>query len=230
MTNQPSSCAWHPALAGVSLLLVDFDGPLVRLLPDPEHLRLTGRLAQWYADRGGEPPSTTDHVQLLRHIHAQHPGLADEAEQLVTDAELAAAAAHSAYPHAVGFLREWQADGGRVAIVSNNAEEAVRRVLTRTSLATNGGWTVHARRAGGIARLKPAPDLLVEAMAAHAASSDVTVMIGDTPSDVRAGSAAGVRTIGATDDAQQAAGLRAAGAAITIRHLIDLSIHDTPGG
>lgn len=230
MTPPPSPPSWHPALAGVSLLLVDFDGPLIRLLPDPNHLRLTERLARWYADRGGESPATTDHVQLLRHIHAEHPGLTVEAEQLVTDAELAAAAAHSAYADAIGFLNDWQTAGGQVAIVSNNAEEAVRRVLTRASLAADGTWTIHARRPGGIARLKPAPDLLIEAMAGHAASPGSTVMIGDTPSDVRAGSAAGVRTIGVTDNPDQARALHAAGATTVVTRLVVLSTINTPGG
>lgn len=230
MTDLPSPPAWHPALAGVSLLLVDFDGPLIRLLPDPEHLQLTEHLARWYAERGGEPPDTTDHVQLLRHIHTHHPELTADAEQLATDAELAAAATHSAYPDAIAFLVTWQAAGGHVAIVSNNAEEAVRRVLTRTSLGAEGPWTIHARRPGGIARLKPEPDLLTEAMAAHAATPDVTVMIGDTLSDVRAGSAAGVRTIGVTDSADQAGTLRAGGAAAEIGHLVALSTIHTPGG
>ncbi|WP_425310329.1 HAD family hydrolase [Ammonicoccus fulvus] len=230
MPNPPPPHPWHPALTGVSLLLVDFDGPLVRLLPDPEHVRLTARLAQWYADRGGQPPATTDHVQLLRHVHAHHPDLAADAEHLMTEAELAAAAAHSAYADAIGFLSDWQAAGGHVAIVSNNAEEAVRRVLTRSGLGTDGTWTVHARRPGGIARLKPAPDLLLEAMTAHAATPDGAVMIGDTPSDVRAGSAAGVRTIGVTDSADQAQALHTAGAATMIRRLVDLSMTDTPGG
>lgn len=215
---------WHPALAGVTLLLVDFDGPLVRLLPDPEHLVLTGRLVQWYADRAGKDVDvpTVDHVQVLRQIHTDHPDLAIEAEALATDHELAAAATREAYSDAIDVLREWLAGGGRVAVVSNNSELAVRRVLTRSGFGGDSAYTLHARRPDNLHALKPHPDLLHQAMAAHATPPANAIMIGDTTSDVRAGTAAGVRTIGIAENATRGGELHDAGAVAVLGRLSDL--------
>jgi HAD superfamily hydrolase (TIGR01662 family) len=207
----------------VSLILLDFDGPVVRLLPDPEHLQLAERLVRWWADRTGEifEAAAIDHVAVLRRIHQSHPDVAAEAESMATTQELAAAASREAYPDAIGAMRRWLADGGRLAIVSNNAEQAVRRVLARTGLPAEA-YTVHARQPEGIGHLKPGPNLLLQAMNRHGASASRTVMIGDTVGDVLAGQAAGVRTIGVAESAGRAEDLRRAGAVAVITRLTDL--------
>ncbi|WP_432560393.1 HAD family hydrolase [Granulicoccus sp. GXG6511] len=225
---------WHAALDGARLLLVDFDGPLVRLLPDPEHLLLARRLAGWCSERTGVAWSAAaaDHVQVLREIHARHPELAAEAEALATEVEVAAAGVRAAYPHAIRTLHTWLAHGGRLAVVSNNAEEAVRRVLAGAGLhdGRESGVTVQARRPGRIAELKPRPDLLLAAMAGHGAGCADTAMLGDTISDMQAANAAGVRAIGITGETathDRAAELRAAGAVTVLDQLADL-LHAPP--
>lgn len=227
---------WHPALAGIRLLLVDFDGPLVRLLPDPEHLELAHRLAAWAEQRTGHPlpGAGDDHVSVLRQINAAHPELAPDAEHIATMAELEAADRHDAYPDAIEVLRRWTADGGAVAIVSNNAERAVARVLTRagvgdaaavgvagTATAGVGGTTtagvgggaarvpasVHARRTDRLDALKPRPDLLCDALSRHACVPAQAVMIGDTTTDLRAADSAGVAAIAVAETPARAADL-----------------------
>lgn len=225
MPSSDNQSRWHPAVAGATLLLVDFDGPLVRLLPDPEHVHLAERLAGWYADRTGQVPSVAavDHVHVLRHIHAEHPRLAAQAEAWTTERELIAAATRTAYADAVRTLRGWLAAGGRVAIVSNNSEDAVRRVLARAGLADDpASFTVHARRPDNLGRLKPAPDLLREAMTTHRVEASAAVMIGDTTGDVQAGQAAGVPVVGVAESAQRADELRRDGAVGVVARLADL--------
>ena len=76
---------------------------------------------------------------------------------------------------------------------------------------------VSARRADALESLKPAPDLLMLAMAALNVRS--ATMFGDTPSDVLAAHAAGIPAVGVTADHGQAALLRDAGAEIVVEHL-----------
>ncbi|MDO5498305.1 MAG: HAD hydrolase-like protein [Propionibacteriaceae bacterium] len=206
----------------MSLLLVDFDGPLVRLLPDPEHVELARRLAHWCAERTEDPlpGPAVDHVQVLREIHVRHPALATDADELATAAELVAAQTRPAYPHAIDTLHAWLDGGGRVAVVSNNAEEAVRRVVRGAGLRDE--VTIHARRADRLGALKPRPDVLRWAMAAHRTPPAGAVMIGDTTGDVRAGTAAGVPTIGIAESPERAAELRGSGAVATVGRLADL--------
>lgn len=226
MSHASAASEWHPALTGVALILLDFDGPIVRLLPDPEHLDLADDLVRWGSERTGEPPAgpAHDHVQVLRRLHQEHPELATEAEARATRVEKTAADRRSAYPDAIATMRRWLHAGGRLAIVSNNADEAVRQVLLREDFGVPPGdaYTVHARRADGIGRLKPRPDLLLEAMARHGVPVDRAVMIGDTAGDVRAGTAAGVPTIGVAESADRADELRAVGAVAVVSRLADL--------
>lgn len=201
-------------------MLLDFDGPVVRLLPDPQHLHLAEDMVRWYADRTGQLPAieAVDHVAVLRHIHQHHPDLAVEAESLATVSELAAAASAEAYPQAIATMRTWLDDGRRLAVVSNNAEESVRMVLDRAGL-LDSGYTVHARRPDAISELKPQPNLLLQAMTVHGVPADRTIMVGDTVGDVRAGQAAGVPTIGVTETPERAANLQGAGAVFVVTRL-----------
>ena len=50
-------------------MLLDLDGPVTRLFPDPTHLELTARLADLVAERAGlDLHHLSDHVQLLREV------------------------------------------------------------------------------------------------------------------------------------------------------------------
>lgn len=217
---------WHPVLAEVSLMLLDFDGPVVRLLPGPDHLHLAHDMVRWCADRTGISPevAAVDHVAVLRHIHQHHPELAAEAESMATISEMAAAESRKAYPDAVATMNAWLANGGRLAVVSNNAEQAVRLVLDRADLpaSDSGSYSVHARRSDAISQLKPKPDLLLQAMELHGVPAARSIMIGDTVGDVDAGQAAGVPTIGMAETHDRADQLKGAGAVAVVTRLVDL--------
>lgn len=214
---------WHPVLDGVRLILLDFDGPLVRLLPNPKHIRLAQQLLKWYSEQTGESLDypAVDHVSVLRQLNQVRPELTAGAETIATAAELAAARRTSAYPEAISAVNLWLAERGELAIVSNNAEEAVRTIVGRTGL---NGYTVHARLPDTVSRLKPQPDLLLDAMARHQVAPAHAVMIGDSVGDLIAARAAGVVGIGIAETARRAAELRAAGAVLTVPALAELSL------
>lgn len=219
--ERPGRGHWHPAVAGAQLLVLDFDGPLVRLLPDPEHLDLARRLTAWVSDRTGAPaPAANDHVTALKEIGRRYPLLVGDAEKLCTAAELAAADRRDAYPEAVATVLAWLAEGGSAVVVSNNAVVAVRRVLARTDLA--GRVDVHGREPENWDRLKPKPDLLLDALATDGTPADRAVMVGDTTSDARAALAAGMPCVGIADSGGRATEFWGAGAIAVLTCLADL--------
>lgn len=203
----------------IDLVLLDLDGPVVRLLPDPQHLRLAAA-ARRVARRHGPWPELdglSDHVQVLRRVAEADRALAEQIEMLCAEAEDAAARRCPVRPDAARAVRQWVAEGRGVAVVSNNTLGAVRTVVRRAQLPP--GVSAHGRAAGGWDRLKPAPDLLVEALQRHGVPATRAVMVGDSVSDVQAADAAGVRAIGWAQQAQRARELTRAGATEVVRCL-----------
>lgn len=218
-----------PALPGVHLLLVDLDGPLVRLLPDPAHLELTERVREAVTARGVAVwpalAEVSDHVAALREIATRDSGLPQACATLVSEAELAAADSQAPYPDAVAFLADWLGAGRPAAVITNNDVDAARRVLDRAGLGDHvraGALSVHGREGAAVARLKPEPDLLREALARHGVAPADALMVGDMASDVEAARAAGVSAIGVSDDDTRREELLAAGADRVVARLAAL--------
>lgn len=222
-----------PALPGVQLLLVDLDGPLVRLLPHPDFLTLTDDVRDVVARSGTqvwpELASLTDHVAALREIARRLPAdveLLRSAAARAGEVEVSAAERQPAYPGAVGFVRAWLAGGRPLAVVTNNDVKAAAEVLRRAGLdgyLDAGLLTVHGRVGSAVGGLKPAPDLLLAGLAAHDVARSRAVMVGDMASDVQAARAAGVRAVGVSADADRARELREAGALAVVPALEDLT-------
>lgn len=207
--------------ASVTTVLIDLDGPLTRLLPAPAHIALADRLTGMFRQElnGAAAPFldamgtsvATDHVQVLRHASTVAPALLERLEAAATGAEVEAAERAILATGAAQFIATARGAGCSVAVVSNNAKAAVERLLSRTGLRP---WIDHvaARGGTGVGRLKPAPDLLLEAMAVLGADPQSCIFLGDTVSDVQAGLRAGVPVIGVSSDPERAQELLAAGA------------------
>jgi len=220
----------RPSLAkdllwSAELVVLDFDGPITRLLPGQAFLELTDRakqlLAEWGVPVDGESAQHTDHVQLLRSVHAQYPAAGIRLERWCTEQEMAAAALARPVPAAARFVAECRRRGLAMAVVTNNAPEAVSAVLTRGGPAL-GGLPVHGRSPGGIDDLKPAPDMLLAAAAQAGVDPAAAVMVGDTASDVRAATRAGMRCIGLSEEPTQREELLRAGAVAVVGDLGEL--------
>lgn len=198
-------------------LLVDLDGPLTRLLPDPQHLELAAEIARAASERSGRSfPPPVDHVAFLRELAAEDPTLATDLAAHATAAELTAARQARPAAGAPEFLAAAHNRGIPVAVVSNNAHEAVTLALTSCGLAHLVDH-VSARQDAQLGALKPAPDLLLDAMAALSAGT--ATMYGDTEGDMHAAAAAGIPAIGVTADPERAARLRDAGAIAVVEKL-----------
>lgn len=98
------------------------------------------------------------------------------------------------YPGVLETLERWRDEGRPLAVVTNKSEVFVRRILEHLDLerffaAVVCGDTLPVR--------KPDPRPLHEALDRMGASRRRGVMIGDGVQDVRAGRAAGLRTVAA---------------------------------
>ncbi|HEX9341750.1 MAG TPA: HAD family hydrolase [Thermoplasmata archaeon] len=102
----------------------------------------------------------------------------------------------------------------RLGIVTNKRTDTAVEALRVTGLFASFGVVL-----GGdsVARKKPAPDSVLRAAARLGVTSEECVVVGDTEADVRAGKAAGARTVGVTWGYGTRASLEAAG----VDHLIE---------
>ncbi|GAB6898461.1 HAD family hydrolase [Kineosporia succinea] len=184
--------------ATTQYVLLDFDGPVCdlfgNLTPDVIAASLLDELE---GVLGGpvdeELADIDDPLDLLDGVSEIYPELIGRVDASVRDAEVDAAELAEVTPGAEAFLAACAEGGLRVAIVSNNGAEAVRALLEMHGLA---GFVQHVEGRDPDPRLmKPDPTPLLRAMTALDARPESTVMIGDSPSDMLAASAAGVAAI-----------------------------------
>ncbi|MFI9646534.1 HAD family hydrolase [Streptomyces sp. NPDC052040] len=203
----------------VRCVLFDFDGPVCRLFAGHPAERVARNLVDWLEGRGlkslltEEERLQPDPLAVLSAVDRRHPrsDLVAELEERLTRQELRAA--RSAWPtaHADPLIRTWAARGTRLAITTNNSPRTATRYLGDRGLADC--FTPHVYGRGrDLHRLKPHPHCLNRALAALGVPRDSALMIGDSPSDLRAARRAGVPFLGYARGAHQESALREAGA------------------
>lgn len=197
------------------LVVLDFDGPVTRLLPDPRHIDLAEAVKTLLRDhRAVLAPAITasiDHVQVLRYVAEKFPALLTEVEALCSATEVQAAETATPAPGAVDLLDRLRAQRRPVAIVTNNDPRVVTRFARHHDIDL-AGITIHGRESGHAERLKPSPWLLEAALRAHSCEPGEALLIGDSPTDVTAALAAGMPCVGMASEPQRADVLIAAGA------------------
>ncbi|WP_127505069.1 HAD family hydrolase [Actinoplanes solisilvae] len=213
-------------------LMIDFDGPVCAVFAGYPAATVANELCAVIRSRfGAELPLNLDehHADPLRML-VEVASLGDdeltrEVAAACRDAEITATGTATPTPGTEDVLRAAQAAGYRTAIVSNNATEAIDAYLRRHNLFRYVSVVV-ARFDGMDPRLlKPNPFLLDRAVAALEGQSDEATFIGDSVSDVVAGRAAGVRTIGYANKPGKRDRLTDAGADIVIESMQDLAVN-----
>jgi phosphoglycolate phosphatase-like HAD superfamily hydrolase len=133
----------------------------------------------------------------------------------------AAAAEHAGTASALASLRE---GGHRLALVTGNLEPIARRKLSLRGL--GGFFPANQGGFGSDADLRPELVPIARARAGDGNRSsyprDRTVLIGDTPFDVAAARADGVRCVAITGHRFSAEALAAAGAAATVDEIAEV--------
>ena len=97
-----------------------------------------------------------------------------------------------AFPGAASLVRELKDRGFRISVASSAREEELRPLL---EIAGAAMLLPTATSSDDVQDSKPAPDVVHAALKTLGATADEAVMIGDTPYDVEAATAAGVRCI-----------------------------------
>ncbi|MEU7903639.1 HAD family hydrolase [Actinoplanes sp. NPDC049118] len=216
-------------------LLIDFDGPVCAVFAGHPAATVAAHLHGIIRAELAEavPPQlgaqNTDPLQILRQV----ADLGDDAltrtlADACRDAEVTAVATATPASGADDVIRAAHESGRRVVIVSNNAAAAIEAYLRSHDL-TRHVHAIAARHDGMDPRLlKPHPYLVTQGITAAHAQPANTAFIGDSVSDIEAGQAAGIATIGYANKPGKHQRLRDAGAdtVIDTMHEVVTAVHN----
>lgn len=195
-------------------LLLDFDGPVCGVFAGIPAPTVAERLRQVLTSRGVAPHDLAhddDPLSIYRVSAAYGPDAAAAVSDELVRAECAAVTVAEPTDGAQETIRATRQSGRRVAIVSNNAADAINLYLRRHDLASAIDY-VAARRTADPALMKPNPHYVREALDALAVAAQSCTLVGDSVTDMDAARGAGVRAIGYANKPGKAEGLLDAGA------------------
>lgn len=149
--------------------------------------------------------------RVERSLASQSGGRAPEfrrrANRMIEELELRGASGARINERTVSALRALRAAGYRIAVVTRNGRKAVKLILRGRELPCH----VLLWRES-VNRVKPDPEHLLRALSRLRCKSCEAIMVGDHPTDIQAGRAVGMRTVGVLSGAGSRDSLLAAGA------------------
>lgn len=211
------------ALTGKSLLLLDFDGPVCSVFAGyparqiaAELLEVLRRFAPHLADALSEE---RDPMEVLRQSAGTLPqDQVDKIDEQLGRAELTAVESAEPTPGAADLIVTTRRSGLKVAIVSNNSAEPITKYLRSHGLDSEVDLII-GRPFGRPGQMKPEPYLLHEALRALSIDAAHSCFVGDSVTDIQAGQAAEVMTIGYANKPGKTQRLGDAGADIVVTAL-----------
>jgi HAD superfamily hydrolase (TIGR01662 family) len=223
----------HPApgptldelIARTRYLLIDFDGPVCDIFAGHPAWTVADRLRKLITGQGITPPehiqTTRDPIEVFTYSATVSADLAARVEAEMADQELAAVATAKPTPYVHDVITSCRDTGRQVAIVSNNAERAVRTYLEQHGLADRINL-IAARTSNNPALLKPSPHLIEQAIVQLSAQSDTCLLIGDSTTDMQAAKVVGIASVGYANKPGKNERLAEAGAKTVVTSLADL--------
>ena len=206
-------------------LLFSFDGPICRLFTDSSAPRVTAHVRQLIADQGVEVPDDLrdqdDPVELFRAVAAHAPQIADSVGTALAEAEVQRAQIAETTLGLFDVVRECQASGRTLAIVSNTSSAAIGTYLARRDRTRHFAAVIGRDERPELS--KPSPVPVVRALRSLDVGPGAAVLVGDSPADVEAAHAAGIACIGFADEPGSAERLLAAGADAIVTDLTDFA-------
>lgn len=188
-------------------LLLDFDGPMTKLLPPPKNVELAdaarGPLLAVGQELTEDIATTTDHLKVLRWTGGHAPDQLAAVEAVIVAGEIDAAKVSEPTDGLIELLRH---HGHKTVVVTNNAPEAVKEFLKRPGL-TTAIIPVVGRPLGRCQLMKPSPALVERALTLVGAKSTASALIGDHASDMIAARRTGVAPVGYAQDTRHRAEL-----------------------
>jgi phosphoglycolate phosphatase len=206
-------------------VVFDFDGTLVATRIDFAAMRRA--VADLLRNRQLEPVAQGPHHYVLEMVAAGCQALRADAERAAAF-EREAMATIEAFemqtcPYAAPFpgvmetLAQLQAGGYHVGIITRNGRKGVAAITSRYRLPHDLLLTRE-----DVARVKPHPDHLLAALRGLHLKASEALMVGDHPTDMLCGKAAGVLSAGVSRDALRIEELSAAGADFLIPSVPEL--------
>jgi phosphoglycolate phosphatase len=190
---------WQAAeakLKTAELLMLDFDGPVCSVFSGLAANTVADRLRKHlHSEHSGTLPGleTTgaDPFDVLAYAAVHTPQSVASVETKFTQQECEAIQSATPTPGAHALIAEWSRSGRPLAIVSNNSVDSIYKYLSIHNL-TNAISMISSRTPRTIGKLKPAPYLIYAALTALDVDPQSAVFVGDSPSDMAAGTSAGV--------------------------------------
>ncbi|MCX5438166.1 HAD-IA family hydrolase [Streptomyces sp. NBC_00569] len=215
----------HGLLTAAQAVLFDFDGPVCGLFarnPTAPAAKEIQDLVR--ADWGELPPSVEQSQDSHGILRALRQDMFEEAspagrrletlqraEDVVTQYEWLAIQDADLEPHVEELLGHLSHLGKRMAVVSNNAEEPIRKYLDANGLLRHFEAVI-GRDHDELRNMKPNPYGVLRAVDLLDLSPGSCLMVGDQLSDLHAAESAGVPFLGTTDNDQRRAEMSALGA------------------
>jgi phosphoglycolate phosphatase len=212
-------------VARTRFLLLDLDGPVCDIFAGLPAATVAERLRKLITGQGVGMPQeivrSPDPIEVFTYSATISAGLAAQVEAEMADLELAAVATARPTPYVHEVVTSCRDSGRSVAVVSNNADRAVRSYLTRHGLDDRIDL-VAARTSCDPALLKPSPHQIEQAITSLSAQTAECVLVGDSTTDIQAARLAGIHSIGYANQVGKHARLTTAGAPTVVSSLADL--------
>lgn len=186
-------------LVSTGPVLLDFDGPVTNVYPRDLNLRtadlLRSEVRQTGIDIPPELERDTDPLSVLRYVGQTHDGtLITRIERILTNVEVDAVGTAPATPGGVDFLYACRDTSRPVAIVSNNARQAISQYLETLGM-SDLVFAIIGRPSSRPELMKPHTHSVRSAVELLAAPAERCVLVGDSRTDVQVARLTRVRSI-----------------------------------
>ncbi|RRR95545.1 HAD family hydrolase [Glycomyces terrestris] len=213
-------------LAAKELLLLDFDGPVCSVFagyPAPDIAQELVAFTEGFApDLAKQLGGETDPMQVLSTAAMTLPRQrVIELDERLRRAEVLAVETATLTSGASELINAAYGRGLSVGIVSNNSEPSITKYLKRNGLDSMVA-RVLGRPFAHPESMKPKPFLLEQALASFKTTAAKACFVGDSVTDIEAGKAAAIMTIGLANKAGKRQRLAAVGAEILVDELWEL--------
>jgi phosphoglycolate phosphatase len=202
----------------IEACLFDFDGTLTELTLDFSEMRKeVEKIILRYIPE--DLVRTFDNLYILemiyeveRHLGPEGPSLRKEAFARLEELEVEGSDGKGPYPYTKSVLESLQKRGLHIAVVTRNCKAAVKKVFPDVEAYAD---VVAAREDVSVVKPHPGHILAALGLLRHSHPSRA-LMVGDHPTDVTAGKAAGALTAGVLTGRTDRTGFEEAGASFVI--------------
>lgn len=210
-------------VSGATALLLDFDGPVCSVFAGYTAPRVAAELRALLAVRGVEVPAQIYSPHTLYVWAAtRHSELAGWLDDELAQREVAAVLSAVPTPGARDAMDSACAANLPIAIVSNNADAAVRRYFNLAAVDGYLSYVIGRPRADP-ARMKPHPAIVETALSSLGVTPRSVLLVGDSTTDMEAAGRAGVLPIGYAKRPERRRQLADAGAVVVIDSMCELA-------